>query len=334
MHTVTLIPGDGIGPEIAEAVQKIFAAAKAPVQWEICAAGQSGIDSCGDPLPQQTLDSIRANKVALKGPLTTQIGKGYRSINVSLRKTFDLYCNLRPVKTLPGIKTRYPEGVDLVVVRENTEDLYSGAEHRMGSDAAAGIKIITAGASTRIAQSAFEYAVANGRKKVTAVHKANIMKFTDGLFLNCVRDVAKQFPMIDYNEVIVDNLSMQLVVRPQQFDVLVAPNLYGDIISDLCAGLVGGLGVVPGANIGSDSAIFEAVHGTAPDIAGRNIANPAALLLSSAMMLEYLDEKTVAGNIRTALEQVLADGLVQTPDLGGQATTAELTAAIINNLKD
>lgn len=332
MHTVTIIPGDGIGPEIAEATRQVFAAAEAPVTWELCYAGQAGITRFGDPLPEQTLDSIRANKVALKGPLTTQVGAGYRSINVTLRKEFQLYCNLRPVKSLPGIKTRYPEGVDLVVFRENTEDLYSGAEHQVGSQAAVGLKIITAEASRRIVRAAFEYAAAHGRKKVTAVHKANIMKFTDGLFLNCAREVAKEFPAVEYEEVIVDNLCMQLVVRPGKYDVLVAPNLYGDIISDLCAGLVGGLGVVPGANLGADWAIFEAVHGTAPDIAGRNIANPAAMLLSGAMMLEYLGERPAAAKIRSALEKVLAGGEAQTPDLGGQATTAEMTAAIIKNL--
>ncbi|HWR43949.1 isocitrate/isopropylmalate dehydrogenase family protein [Sporomusa sp.] len=333
MYKVTLIPGDGIGPEISEAVQNVFAAAGAPVTWEICYAGQAGIVQFNDPLPEQTLASIRRNKVALKGPLTTQVGEGYRSINVSLRKTFDLYCNLRPVKSLPGIKTRYPEGVDLVVFRENTEDLYSGAEHRMGSYAAAGLKIITEDASRRIAQAAFEYATAHGRKKVTAVHKANIMKLTDGLFLSCAREVAKKFPDIHYDEVIIDNLCMQLVIQPQKYDVLLAPNLYGDIISDLCAGLVGGLGVVPGANIGTECAIFEAVHGTAPDIAGRNIANPAAMLMSGGMMLDYLGEKVVANRIRAALEKVLADGEVQTPDLGGKATTSDMAAAIIANLK-
>jgi isocitrate dehydrogenase (NAD+) len=332
MHKVTLIPGDGIGPEISETVQNVFDAAGAPVTWEVCYAGQAGMTQFADPLPEQTLASIRSNKVALKGPLTTQVGEGYRSINVLLRKTFDLYCNLRPVRSLPGIKTRYPEGVDLVVFRENTEDLYSGAEHRIGSQAATGLKIITAEASRRIAKAAFDYAAVHGRKKVTAVHKANIMKFTDGLFLACAREVAQQYPDIDYGEVIIDNLCMQLVVRPQNYDVLLAPNLYGDIISDLCAGLAGGLGVVPGANMGTDCAIFEAVHGTAPDIAGRNIANPAAMLLSGVMMLEYLGEKAVASRIRASLEKVLAAGEVQTPDLGGQATTTEITAAIIKNL--
>jgi isocitrate dehydrogenase (NAD+) len=333
MYKITLLPGDGVGPEISAAVQQIFAAAGAPVNWEICYAGQAGIAQSNDPLPEETLASIRRNKVALKGPLTTQVGEGYRSINVTLRKTFDLYCNLRPVKSLPGIKTRYPEGIDLVVFRENTEDLYSGAEYWTGSNAAVGLKIITREASMRIAQAAFEYASAHGRKKVTAVHKANIMKFTDGLFLSCAREVAKKFPDIQYDEVIIDNLCMQLVVQPQKYDVLLASNLYGDIISDLCAGLVGGLGVVPGANIGTECAIFEAVHGTAPDIAGKNIANPAAMLLSGVMMLDYLGEKVIASKIRAALEKVLADGEVQTPDLGGRATTSEMAAAIIANLK-
>lgn len=333
MHKVTLIPGDGIGAEIAEAVQHIFAAAGAPVTWEVCYAGQAGVSRLAEPLPEQTLTSIRTNRVALKGPLATQVGEGYRSINVTLRKTFDLYCNLRPVKSLPGVRTRYPEGVDLVIFRENTEDLYSGAEHRTGCQAAVGLKVITAEASRRIAQAAFAYAAAQGRKRVTAVHKANIMKFTDGLFLQCVREVAERFPAIDYDEVIVDNLCMQLVVRPWKFDVLVAPNLYGDIISDLCAGLVGGLGLVPGANLGAEWAIFEAVHGTAPDIAGKNMANPAALLLSGVMMLEHLGEKTVAEKIRSALEKVLADGQIRTPDLGGAATTVEMTAAIIKKLQ-
>ncbi len=331
MHKVTLIPGDGIGPEISAAIQEIFAAAGAPVLWEIRHAGQGGIDRHGDPLPEATLDSIRANKVALKGPLTTQVGEGYRSINVTLRQTLDLYCNLRPVKSLPGVKSRY-EGVDLVIFRENTEDLYAGIEHRVGRYAAESVKIITKEASVRIAQAAFEYAARHGRKRVTAVHKANIMKLTDGLFLASAREVAKLNPDIRYDEVIVDNLCMQLVLRPEEYDILLAPNLYGDIISDLCAGLVGGLGVVPGANIGEGGAIFEAVHGTAPDIAGRNAANPAALLLSAAMMLEYLGESGAAARIRAALEAVLAEGRAVTPDLGGNATTTEMTAAIIKKL--
>ncbi|MDR3561089.1 MAG: isocitrate/isopropylmalate family dehydrogenase [Negativicutes bacterium] len=330
-RTVTLIPGDGIGPEIAAAVQEIFAAAQAPLDWELCTAGEGGLKSCGDPLPPRTLESIRNTKLALKGPLTTQIGEGYRSINVTLRKTFDLYCNLRPVKSLPAVKTRF-ENIDLVIFRENTEDLYAGVEHRVGSHAAESIKIITREASTRIAEAAFAYAARHGRGKVTAVHKANIMKLSDGLFLTCAREVAKAYPAITYDEVIVDNLCMQLVVNPGKYDVLVAPNLYGDIISDLCAGLVGGLGVVPGANIGTDCAIFEAVHGTAPDIAGKNVANPSALLLSGLLLLEHIGEMAVAIRIRAALDAVLQSGKALTPDLGGKATTSQFTAAIIANL--
>jgi isocitrate dehydrogenase (NAD+) len=331
VHKVTLIPGDGIGPEISAAVQEVFAAAGAPVLWEVHYAGQGGIDRHGDPLPEATLASIRVNRVALKGPLTTQVGEGYRSINVTLRQTLDLFCNLRPVKSLPGVRSRY-EGVDLVIFRENTEDLYAGIEHRVGRYAAESVKIITKEASVRIAQAAFEYAARHGRKRVTAVHKANIMKLTDGLFLASAREVAKLNPDIRYDEVIVDNLCMQLVLRPAEYDILLAPNLYGDIISDLCAGLVGGLGVVPGANIGESGAVFEAVHGTAPDIAGKNAANPAAMLMSAAMMLEYLGEGTAAARIRAALEAVLAEGRAVTPDLGGSATTTEMTAAIIRKL--
>lgn len=331
MHKVTLIPGDGIGPEISAAVREVFAAAGAPVAWEVAYAGRAGIDRCGDPLPAATLESIRANKVALKGPLTTQVGEGYRSINVTLRQTFDLYCNLRPVKSLPGVRSRYAD-VDLVIFRENTEDLYAGVEHRVGQGAAEAVKIITREASLRIAQAAFGYAAKQGRKRVTAVHKANIMKLSDGLFLAAAREAAQLYPAIRFDEVIVDNLCMQLVLRPEQYDVLLAPNLYGDIISDLCAGLVGGLGLVPGANIGAAGAIFEAVHGTAPDIAGKNAANPAALLLSAAMMLEYLGEGQTAARIRAALEAVLAEGRAVTPDLGGRATTADMTAAIVRKL--
>ncbi|WP_425058295.1 Isocitrate dehydrogenase [NADP] [Sporomusa carbonis] len=331
MHKVTLIPGDGIGPEITEAVKQIFTAAEAPVEWEVCQAGQAGIDQCGDPLPEATVASIRANRLALKGPLTTQIGKGYRSINVTLRQTFDLYCNLRPVKTLRGIASRYTD-IDTVVFRENTEDLYAGIEHMVEESAAESIKIITRHASLRIADAAFTYALKNGRKKVTAVHKANIMKLTDGLFLQCAREIAGKYSQIAYEEVIVDNMCMQLVVCPEKYDILLAPNLYGDIISDLCAGLVGGLGVVPGANLGNNCAIFEAVHGTAPDIAGKNIANPIAMLLSGVLLLEHIGEKQIAARIRTAVETVLAEGVVLTPDLGGKATTTALTNEIVGKL--
>ncbi len=331
MRKVTLIPGDGVGPEITAAVTEIFAAAAVPVTWEIAYAGQAGLDRAGDPLPAATLASIRANGIALKGPLTTQVGEGYRSINVTLRQTFDLYCNLRPVKSLPGVRSRYAN-VDLVIFRENTEDLYAGVEHRVGRDAAEAVKIITREASRRIAAAAFAYAAKHGRKRVTAVHKANIMKLTDGLFLASAREVAQLYPAIQYDEVIVDNLCMQLVLRPEQYDVLLAPNLYGDIVSDLCAGLVGGLGLVPGANIGASGAIFEAVHGTAPDIAGKGVANPAALLMSAVMMLEHLGEAAAAARIRAALEAALAEGRALTPDLGGTAATKDMTAAIIRKL--
>jgi isocitrate dehydrogenase (NAD+) len=331
MVNVTLIPGDGVGPEISQAVQQIFLAAQAPVAWDICLAGQAAIDQGGNPLPEDTLQSIQCNRLALKGPLTTQIGKGYRSINVTLRQTFDLYCNLRPIKSLKGIKSRY-QNIDLAIFRENTEDLYAGVEHQVGSDAAESIKIITRKASLRIAQAAFDYAVAHGRKKVTAVHKANIMKLSDGLFLECAREIAAVNSQIAYEEVIVDNMCMQMVMRPEQYDILLAPNLYGDILSDLCAGLVGGLGVVPGANIGKNYAIFEAVHGTAPDIAGKNIANPVAILLSSLMLLEHIGEAQMAARIRLAIETVIAEERVLTPDLGGTATTTAMTDAIISKL--
>lgn len=331
MKTVTLIPGDGIGPEICSSVQKIFQAAQVPIEWQLCLAGMAGIDKAGDPLPEATLLSIKKNKLALKGPLTTQIGKGYRSINVTLRQSFNLYCNLRPVKSIDGIKSRY-NNIDLVIFRENTEDLYAGVEHSVGRSAAESIKIITREASLRIAEAAFQYAKAHGRHKVTAVHKANIMKLSDGLFLECTRETAARYPDIQYEEVIIDNMCMQLVMRPEQFDILLAPNLYGDILSDLCAGLVGGLGVVPGANIGAECAVFEAVHGTAPDIAGKNIANPVAMLLSAIMLLEHISETAKADRIRRAVEIVIAEGTVRTPDLGGAATTAEMTEAIIARL--
>jgi isocitrate dehydrogenase (NAD+) len=331
MTKVTLIPGDGIGPEISQAVCQIFAAAQAPIEWDICLAGQSGILQTGAPLPEATLNSIRQNGLALKGPLTTQIGKGYRSINVTLRQTFDLFCNLRPVKSLNGIKSRYQD-IDLVIFRENTEDLYAGVEHQVGTAAAESIKIITKEASLRIAEAAFQYGVNYGRKKVTAVHKANIMKLSDGLFLDCAREIAAKYPQLAYEEVIVDNMCMQLVLRPEQYDILLAPNLYGDILSDLCAGLTGGLGVVPGANIGKDCAIFEAVHGTAPDIAGKDTANPIAMLLSGLMLLEHMGEKHIANRIRAAAVTVIAEGKTVTPDLGGMASTSEMTAAIISKL--
>ena len=331
MPKVTLIPGDGIGPEISQAVQQIFSAAHAPIEWELCFAGQAGISQFGDPLPEATIRSIQQNRLALKGPLTTQIGKGYRSINVTLRQSFDLYFNLRPVKSLKGIKSRYQD-IDLVIFRENTEDLYAGIEHKVGDEAAESIKIITKKASLRIAKAAFSYAASQGRKKVTAVHKANIMKCSDGLFLDCAREIAAQYPQLSYEEVIIDNMCMQLVMFPEKYDVLLAPNLYGDIISDLCAGLAGGLGVVPGANVGENCAIFEAVHGTAPDIAGKNIANPVAMLLSGLLLLEHIGENEIASRIRSATEAILMEGKVLTPDLGGKSTTTEMASAIIGKL--
>ncbi|MFY9500145.1 MAG: isocitrate/isopropylmalate dehydrogenase family protein [bacterium] len=332
MHTVTLIPGDGIGPEVTAAACEVIAAAGVAINWERVTAGAAAIDEFGTPLPQPVLASITKNKVALKGPLTTPVAGGFPSVNVSLRKKLDLYCNLRPVQSLAGIKTRY-ENIDLVIIRENTEGLYGGAEFPVGPDGAVASRSITRAASRRIAEFAFEYAVQRGRKKITAVHKANILKKTDGLFLACCREVARAYPDIAYGEMIVDNLCLQLVQDPHQFDVLVLPNLYGDIVSDLCSGFVGGLGLVPGANIGRECSIFEAVHGSAPDLAGKNQANPTALILSAALMLEQLGEKEAAGRIRQAVERVLKEGTRLTPDLGGRATTAQYTEALCKALQ-
>ncbi|HHW54125.1 MAG: isocitrate/isopropylmalate dehydrogenase family protein [bacterium] len=332
MHTVTLIPGDGIGPEVTAAACEVIAAAGVAINWERVTAGAAAIDEFGTPLPQPVLASIAKNKVALKGPLTTPVAGGFPSVNVSLRKKLDLYCNLRPVQSLAGIKTRY-ENIDLVIIRENTEGLYGGAEFPVGPDGAVASRSITRAASRRIAEFAFEYAVQRGRKKITAVHKANILKKTDGLFLACCREVARAYPDIAYGEMIVDNLCLQLVQDPHQFDVLVLPNLYGDIVSDLCSGFVGGLGLVPGANIGRECSIFEAVHGSAPDLAGKNQANPTALILSAALMLEQLGEKEAAGRIRQAVERVLKEGTRLTPDLGGRATTAQYTEALCKALQ-
>ena len=331
VHNITLIPGDGIGPEIAAAARQVIDASGVQINWEVVAAGADVIEQYGTPLPTQVLDSIKKNKVALKAPVTTPVGGGFRSVNVALRKELDLYANLRPAQSLPSIITRFSD-VDLVIVRENTEDLYAGVEHMVGDNAAESIKIITREASERIARFAFDYAVKHNRKKVTAVHKANIMKLSDGLFLRCAREVAAQYPQIQYEEVIVDAMSMKLVQNPNQYVVLVLPNLYGDIISDLCAGLVGGVGVAPGANIGTEYAVFEAVHGSAPDIAGQNKANPLALILSGIMMLEYLGEGAAAQRITTAVEKVLQQGTDLTPDLGGKATTTQMTAAILQHL--
>ena len=330
-RVVTLIPGDGIGPEVTEAVVRIFTAAGLDIDWERHDAGVTAFKRFNRSLPVELLDSIKRNKVALKGPVTTPIAEGMASVNVGLRKALDLYANLRPVRNLPGIASRYT-GVDLVIVRENTEDLYSGLEHEVVPGVVESLKIITERASTRIARFAFEYARANGRKRVTAIHKANIMKMGDGLFLESCRKVAAQFSDVSYDERIVDAACMHLVMHPEKFDVLVLPNLYGDIVSDLCAGLVGGLGVVPGANLGTDCAVFEAVHGSAPDIAGKNMANPIALLLSALMMLEHLGERQHGERIRAALDRVLAAGRVRTRDLGGTASTTEFTEAICTEL--
>lgn len=332
MHNITLIPGDGIGPEISEAVRRILDAAGVKIHWEIFEAGVKAQVTYGSLLPGEVLDSILRNKVALKGPLATPIGEGYASINVTLRKTLNLYANVRPVMNIPGVAGRYT-GVDLIVVRENTEDLYSGIEHVVVPGVVESIKIITEAASTRIAKYAFELARRQQRKKVTAVHKANIMKLSDGLFLESVRKVRRDFPEIDYNELIVDNVAMQLVINPHQFDVMLMPNLYGDIMSDLAAGLIGGLGLAPSGNIGEFAAVFESVHGSAPDIAGKNIANPTALLLSSVLMLQHLGELDAAAKVFHALTVVFTEKKIFTPDLKGTATTTSFTDAIISELR-
>lgn len=332
-HKITLIPGDGIGTEITSAVVRVVEASGVEIEWHSFVAGAEALSRFGDPLPQPVLDSIRQNRVALKGPLTTPVGSGFASVNVRLRKTLDLYANLRPVRTLPGVKTPFGE-LDLVVVRENTEDLYSGIEHVVVPGVVESIKIITEKASTRIAKFAFEYAKQEGRKKVTAIHKANIMKLSDGLFLDCFRKVAAEHPEITADDKIVDNACMQLVMRPQQFDILLLENLYGDIISDLAAGLVGGLGIVPGANIGELGAVFEAVHGSAPDIAGMGIANPTAMLQSAVLMLRYLKEREAAELIEKSLIYTLATKDIRTKDLGGTASTMEYTEAIVASMKE
>ncbi len=326
-HTITLIPGDGIGPEVTRAVVRIIDAAGVRITWEEEDAGQTAVERGGDPLPASLVDSVRRNKVALKGPVTTPIGRGFTSVNVGLRKALDLFANLRPVSSLPGVPARFGN-LDLVLVRENTEDLYSGLEHEVVPGVMVSMKVITQTASTRIARFAFEQARRNGRTRVTAVHKANIMKMGDGLFLSCARQMAKEYPEITYDERIVDATCMHLVMHPEMFDVLLMPNLYGDIVSDLCAGLVGGLGVVGSANLGRDMAVFEAVHGTAPDIAGQDLANPTALLLSAIMMLQHIGEGEAATRIRQALATVLTDGRARTRDLGGAATTTAFADAV------
>src|SRR4030095_5753626 len=329
MHRITLIPGDGIGPEVASNVVRIIEASGVEIEWETHYAGAQALEKFGETLPAELLESIKRNKVALKGPITTPIGKGFTSVNVGLRKALDLYANVRPVRALPNVPCRNPD-LNLVVVRENTESLYAGLEHIVVPGVVESLKIITEKASTRIAKFAFAYAKSENRKKVTVVHKANIMKLSDGLFLECFRNIAKLNPEIEPDEKIVDNACMQLVMRPEQFDVMLLENLYGDIVSDLCAGLIGGLGLVPGANIGELGAVFEAVHGSAPDIAGQGIANPTALLQSSILMLRYLNEREIADRVEKAMLKVFTDGKVRTRDIGGEAKTDEFATAIIN----
>ena len=328
-HRVTLIPGDGIGPELAEATRRVLDATGVTFEWETVEAGEAAIAEHGTPLPEHVLESVKRNRVALKGPITTPVGGGFRSVNVSLRQALNLYANLRPARSMEGLDTRYQD-VDLIIVRENTEDLYAGIEHMVGRDAAESIKIITREASERIARFAFDHAVANGRRKVTAVHKANIMKLSDGLFLESCRTVAADFEgRIEFEDRIVDNMCMQLVQKPELYDVLVLPNLYGDIVSDLAAGLVGGLGVAPGANIGIEAAVFEPVHGSAPKYAGLDKANPTAMILSGALMLRHMGYPDEAGRLETAVREVIAEGRETTYDLGGSTGTAGFADAVI-----
>src|SRR5213080_2505519 len=331
MHRITLIPGDGIGPEVSSAVVRIIEASGVEIEWETHIAGQEALDKFGTTLPDELLESIKRNKVGLKGPITTPVGKGFTSVNVGLRKALDLYANLRPVRALPNIPCRNPE-LDLVVVRENTESLYSGLEHEIIPGVVESLKIITEKASTRIARFAFAYARNEKRKKITAIHKANIMKMSDGQFIRCFEEVGKLYPEVERQSMIVDNASMQLVMRPEQFDILLCENLYGDIVSDLCAGLIGGLGLVPGANIGEKGAVFEAVHGSAPDIAGKGIANPTALLQTANLMLNHIDERAAADKIEAAMLKIFEEGQVRTRDVGGTATTDEFADAIIGGM--
>lgn len=330
-HRITLIPGDGIGPEVAKATQRVLEATGVHILWEEMPAGLHAVEQYGDALPPVTVESVRKNRIALKGPTSTPVGGGHVSANVRLRKTLDLYASVRPVKSVEGVLTRYSD-VDLVVFRENTEGLYAGLENEVSKDVVVSIKVVTAMASARIARAAFEYARKNGRKKVTAVHKANILKMGDGLFLACAKKVAQGYPEIEFEDAIIDACCMKLVSDPTKFDVLLMENLYGDIISDLCAGLVGGLGVVPGANLGEEGAIFEAVHGSAPDIAGKGLANPTALIKSAVLMLGHIGELTASERLDVAVNRVLAEGQVRTRDLGGEATTDQFTDAIITAL--
>ena len=331
-YTVTLIPGDGIGPEVTEAAVRVAEAAGAKIHWQLVEAGAEVVAKYGSPVPDHVLNSVRTNRVALKGPIATPIGEGFQSANVSLRKALDLYACVRPVKSVPGVETPFRD-VNLIVVRENTEGLYSGLEHRIAPGIVESLKIVTERACTRISRFAFELAERMGRKKIHAIHKANIMKLADGLFLECSRKVAREYAEIEYKEMIIDNCAMQLVKNPTQFDVLLLENLYGDIISDLCAGLVGGLGVVPGSNVGDDCAVFEAVHGSAPDIAGKRVANPVAVILSLVEMLRHLGEERIAHTITRAVHATLAEPEHRTRDLGGTATLDAITQAIIDHLE-
>ena len=331
MYNITLIPGDGIGPEVAMAGKKVIDATGIKINWDIQEAGAAQIEKHGTPLPQQVIDSIRKSGLAIKGPITTPVGTGFRSVNVALRKELDLFANLRPAKTYQGVISRY-DNIDLVIVRENTEDLYAGIEHMVGEDAAESIKIFTRKGCERIIRFAFDYARNEKRSKVTAVHKANIMKCTDGMFLSIARQIALEYPDIEFEDMIVDAMCMQLVQNPEKYDVLVLPNLYGDIVSDLCAGLVGGLGIAPGANIGKDTAVFEPIHGSAPQIAGQNLANPTAFILSGVLMLDYIGEHEAAQKIEAAVKSLIAEGKTVTMDLGGNTGTKEFAEAIINKM--
>jgi isocitrate dehydrogenase (NAD+) len=336
MHPITLIPGDGIGPEVSGAVVEILEAAGAATgcgfEWHRHLAGAESFEQSGKYIPQELYDSIEETRVALKGPVTTPIGGGFASINVTLRQKFELFANFRPVKNLPGLKTRYPD-LDLIIVRENMEDLYAGLEHVVVPGVVQALKIITEKGSTRIAKFAFDYARKHGRKKIHAIHKANIMKLSDGLFLSCCRKVGQGFPEVEYHEHIVDNTCMQLVMNPYQYDILLTENLYGDILSDLCSAFVGGLGLVPGANLGTECAIFEAVHGSAPDIAGKNLANPTALLQSAVLMLHHIDESATAERVQAALEQVYREGKTLTRDVGGSAGTRQFAEAVLQAME-
>ena len=333
-HYCTLIPGDGIGPEVAQATVRAVEATGVDLVWRRAELNEAIILEAGKTLPQYLLDSLHETRVGLKGPVTTPVAEGFQSVNVALRKTLDLFANVRPVKTLPGVKTRFSDtAIDMVIFRENTEDLYSGLEHEIVKDVVTSLKVITRTASERIARYAFSYAQKNGRERVVAIHKANIMKLSDGLFIRCCREIAQQFPQIQYKELIVDNASMQLVMHPETFDILLLPNLYGDIVSDLAAGLVGGLGIVPGANMGETHAVFEAVHGSAPDIAGKGKANPTALMLSATMLLVHLGENAAAHKLQTAIEAVYRENKSLTGDVGGAASTEEFTDAVVKAIK-